>query len=184
MALSDKQQVFVAQYLKCWNASEAARRAGYKGKANVIGPRLLANVSISEEIEARKAELMMSADEALARLTEQARAAYSAYFNENGDVNIAQMVADGKGHLIKGKKPTQYGDVIEFHDAQTALLNVGKQHGLFSDQHVVTVKLEKEIDAILDVAKQVLSPDAYGNLLARLSGETGSTAALPTDQTE
>jgi phage terminase small subunit len=148
VALSSKQQAFINEYLKCWNATRAAVGAGYSERtARSIGSENLTKPDIVAEIARRKAELMMSADEALARLTEQARAAYSTYFNENGDVDIARMVADGKGHLIKGKKPTRHGDVIEFHDAQTALLNVGKHHGLFTDktEHSGEIKITDDL---------------------------------------
>jgi len=73
MALSAKQQAFVEHYLVTWNASEAARRAGYKTKPNVQGARMLANASISAAVQARLAELKMSADEVLTRLSAQAR---------------------------------------------------------------------------------------------------------------
>jgi phage terminase small subunit len=72
MSLTNKQRVFMEEYLRCWNASEAARRAGY-AHPHVQGPRLLANVSIQEEYEHRLAEMHVSADEALAILGEQAR---------------------------------------------------------------------------------------------------------------
>jgi len=125
-----KQQIFVAEYLKCWNSSEAARRAGYTGDANTVGPRLLADVGISAEIERRKAEIIMSADEVMARLTEQGRAAYATYFTPDGAVNLSQLVADGKGHLIKKIKPTKEGLEVEFYDAQTALAMLAKANGL------------------------------------------------------
>ena len=130
MALTAKQQVFIAEYLKCWNASEAARRAGYTGDANTVGPRLLANVGVSEEVDRRKAEIIMSSDEVMARLTEQGRAAYSTYFTPDGSVNLAQLVADGKGHLIKKIKPTREGLEVEFYDAQAALALLAKANGL------------------------------------------------------
>ena len=131
MALTSKQQAFVAEYLKCWNASEAARRAGYsEHTASEQGSRLLANVSISAEIERRKAEITMSADEVLARLTEQGRAAYSGYFTADGTVDLGKMISDGKGHLIKKVKPTQWGKEIEFYDAQAALALLAKANGL------------------------------------------------------
>ena len=130
MALTAKQQVFIAEYLKCWNASEAARRAGYTGDANTVGPRLLANVGVSEEVDRRKAEIFMSSDEVMARLTEQGRAAYSTYFTPDGSVNLAQLVADGKGHLIKKIKPTREGLEVEFYDAQAALALLAKANGL------------------------------------------------------
>jgi phage terminase small subunit len=132
MPLSNKQQVFVAEYLKCWNATEAARRAGYSEKyLHTNASKLLQNTTIVEEIEARKAELMMSADEVLIRLTEQARSEYTDYIQANGTVNIVQMIADGKQHLIKGIKHTLYGINYEFHDAQSALVHIGKHRGLF-----------------------------------------------------
>lgn len=42
---------FCYHYLKTLNASEAARLAGYKGRADVIGARLLVNVRIKSAIE-------------------------------------------------------------------------------------------------------------------------------------
>lgn len=71
--LTTKQRVFVEEYLTCWNASEAARRAGYAAPHNIQGPRLLSNVSIQTEIQRRLAEKAMSANEVLARLAEHAR---------------------------------------------------------------------------------------------------------------
>ncbi len=135
MALTDKQQAFVNAYVKCWNASEAARRAGYSANtANEQGSRLLANASIRAEIERRKAELTMSADEALTRITEQARAGYADYFTSDGAVDLESLIADGKGHLIRKIKPTKDGLEIEFYDAQTALFTVAKIQGLLRDR--------------------------------------------------
>lgn len=49
--LSTKQKVFVAEYLKCLNAAEAARRAGYPEKtAAAIGSENLNKPYISEAI--------------------------------------------------------------------------------------------------------------------------------------
>lgn len=128
---TNRQQIFVNEYLKLWNASEAARRAGYSGRtAASQGQRMLRNVEILAEIERRKAELVMSADEVLLRLTEQGRASYADYFAPDGTVKLEQMIADGKGHLIKKIKPTKEGLEIEFYDAQAALALLAKAHGL------------------------------------------------------
>lgn len=132
MALTPKQQVFVEEYLKTWNASEAARRAEY-AKPGQQGHRLLKNVEIDEEIQRRLAELTMSADEVLTRLAEQARAEQSRYLTPGG-VNLEMLIRDGKGHLVKGIKETKYGRDVEFYDAQAALVHIGKRHGLFSDK--------------------------------------------------
>jgi phage terminase small subunit len=71
--LTNRQRIFIEEYLTCWNASEAARRAGFTGDANTVGPRLLANVGIKAAVEARIQEKAMTADEVLIRLAEMAR---------------------------------------------------------------------------------------------------------------
>jgi len=69
--LTNKRIAFVEHYLACWNASEAARRAGYKQRNE--GHRLLTNADIQAHIKERLAEVTMSADEVLQRLAEIAR---------------------------------------------------------------------------------------------------------------
>jgi len=57
--LTPRQQRFVSAYLINFNASEAARAAGYKGKwAHTVGPRMSANVRIQEAITERLAGVM------------------------------------------------------------------------------------------------------------------------------
>lgn len=70
--LPRKQRVFVEAYLQTWNATEAARRAGY-AHPDVQGPRLLGKVRVSAAVEKRMDEIAMRTDEILARLSEQAR---------------------------------------------------------------------------------------------------------------
>lgn len=78
--LTNKQQAFIEAYLRCWNASEAARQAGYRGDPNTIGPRLLANVGVKAAVEQRLAALQMSTDEILVGLTQQARGDLGQFF--------------------------------------------------------------------------------------------------------
>lgn len=56
--MNRKQRRFVAEYLKDQNATQAARRAGYSKKnANVVGPRLLANVGVKAAIDGKLAKV-------------------------------------------------------------------------------------------------------------------------------
>lgn len=150
MALNRKQRIFVEEYLKCWNASEAARRAGYRGRANTIGPRLLANVGIQAEIERRLDEVVMSADEVLTRLAEQARASIEGFltFSKRGrkpTLDLKQAQESGLLHLIKKLKYNTQGQVeIELHDAQSALALIGKHHKLFTEkiEHAGSVEIK------------------------------------------
>jgi phage terminase small subunit len=133
VALSNKQQIFVEEYLTTWNATEAARRARY-AHPNVQGSRLLVNISIAEEIKARISERTMGPDEVLLRLGEQARSEYAAYIMRDGTVDMESLVRDGKAHLIKGIKETAHGRTIEFYDGQAALVHIGRHHKLFTDK--------------------------------------------------
>jgi hypothetical protein len=79
--LTRKQRVFVAEYLKCWNASEAARRAGYSVKtAYAIGSALLRNTEIKAAIDAAVEQIQMSANEALIRNTQVGRGDLGDFF--------------------------------------------------------------------------------------------------------
>ena len=110
MTLTAKRRVLIEHYLQCWNGAEAARRAGYTHSgANRMASRILnlpeAQALIKERIEA----LSMSADEAIVRLSEQARADYATYLRADGSVDLERLLADGKGRLIKSLRPRPRG---------------------------------------------------------------------------
>jgi phage terminase small subunit len=131
--LTGKQQAFIDAYLKCYNATEAARKAGYKGNGNTlstVGAENLRKPNIAQEISNRLRASAMSADEVLMRLGEHARSDYKEYLTENGKVDLERLLADDKGHLIKGIKLTKYGNQIEFYGADNALALIAKHHGL------------------------------------------------------
>jgi hypothetical protein len=139
MGLTNKQQLFVEHYARCWNASEAARLAGYSAKtARSMGQQLLTKLDIAAEIKARIAEQVMTPDETMARIAEQARAAYAAYIQDDGKVDLAAMRRDGKMHLVKGTKVVRGELVVEFHDAQAALFKIASVHGLPVERVEVT----------------------------------------------
>jgi phage terminase small subunit len=142
---SNKEKVWLEEYLKCFNASEAARRAGYKWP-NRIGTRKLAK--FADEIKARIAEKAMSADEVLLRLAEMARGEAGDYLLGDGSIDYDQLIADGKAHLIKKIYKTSritkddeeiLRITVEVYDAQRALELIGKHHKLFTDQANVNV---------------------------------------------
>jgi len=81
--LTRKQQIFVEEYLNCWNASEAARRAGYKGDAHSVGSQLLANISVATELQARITERGVKAPEVLDKLASHARSDIGQFFKES-----------------------------------------------------------------------------------------------------
>ena len=156
MALTSKQQAFVAEYLKCWNASEAARRAGYsEHTASEQGSRLLTNVSISAAIERFKAEHIMSAEEVQILVTQQARSDIGDFLDQVGDVvrvDLVKAIEAKRTGLIKKLSQTHTvrtrGDdveesvstTIELYDKQAALVQIGKMHKIFSERQEVVGK--------------------------------------------
>ena len=136
--LTPKQRAFVEHYLESWNATKAARRAGYRGNSNtlaVVGWENLRKPKISAEIERRIAEKAMSADEVLLRLGQQARANIADVLSFSG----AQIMLDPEklaefGHLIKSVSNTSHGLTVTLHDAQKALVHIGRHYALFTDK--------------------------------------------------
>lgn len=146
--LTNKQRVFIEEYLMLWNASEAARRAGY-ATPGVEGSRLLKNDNVSRAIQARLAELKMSADEVLTRLADHARGSMENFIDPDTlAIDFKRAKEAKKLHLIKkfkcttiinAEKDTQM-DTIEFelYDAQSALVQLGKHHKLFTDKQEIS----------------------------------------------
>jgi phage terminase small subunit len=178
--LTNRQRIFIEEYLTCWNASEAARRAGFTGDANTVGPRLLANVGIKAAVEARIQEKAMTADEVLIRLAEMARAnpndfieqepkAFYAHIGEGEEIEPRFIESAGikwdemkrRGHLVKKLSFNQYGPVMEFYDAQNALQLIGKHLQLFVDRTEITGKDGGpiEVSPILDKALKKIYGD-------------------------
>lgn len=143
--LTRKQRVFVEEYLTCWNATRAAERAGY-AFPNKQGPRLLVNVGVDAFIQERMKEKVMSADENLLRLSQQARADIGDFMDiESMSFALSMKKAKERGltHLIKKVKQRTTIDAkaeiethdleIELLDPQNALIHIGRHHKLFTD---------------------------------------------------
>ena len=149
MKLTKKQQVFIEEYLTCWNATEAARRAGF-AFPNKNGPQLLVNAGIREMINDRMKEKTMGANEVLQRLDQQARVNISTFISPDGSLNMDAVKE--YGYLIKKFSWNKFGPVIELHDAQTALALIGKHYGLFVDRI-------EQIDQVSQTSVNIYIPD-------------------------
>lgn len=138
--LTNKQQVFVNEYLQCWNATEAAKRAGYSAAtARSQGSRMLTNADISEAIQQRLDEIVMSANEVLGRLSFQARGDMADFMDVTGKrLDLVKADMAGKLGLVKKFSHTitdkSENISIELYDAQAALGLLGRYHKLFVDR--------------------------------------------------
>jgi phage terminase small subunit len=186
MAMASKQQqVFIEHYLQCWNATEAARRAGYSERtARQQGSRLLARDDIAEAIAARLAELKMSSDEVLVRLADHARGSMADFTEVDGHgrlkFDFKKAASANKLHLIREFEilPSEYGVSVrvKLYDAQAALVQLGKHHKLWVERHEVADWRREALEAGLnpDELEHGLAEHIYGELVrsgaARLDG--------------
>lgn len=145
MGLTRKQRIFIDEYLNCWNASEAARRAGYSIRtAGSIGAENLTKPEIAIEIKKRLDESAMSADEVIQAIGDIGRADISDFIEIDEatgrlkNIDFAKAKRTGKLNLIKCITPTANGLKIELHDRMRALELMGKHHQLFKDGMDIT----------------------------------------------
>lgn len=162
--LSLKRRRFIEAYLTSWNATDAARKAGYKDP-NKQGPRLLVNGGIKGLIEQRLKESAMGADEVLKRLSDIARSdigdfldigsmAFSVDLNKAKELGITHLVKKVKMRTATtlsadGVETETHTIEAELYDAQDALNTLGKHLNLFND------KVEFVGDVIVKVIKGV-----------------------------
>ncbi len=163
--LTTKERMFVEYYLgeSFFNATDAARRAGYK-HPNVQGPRMLVKVSIRAEIASRVAEAAMPANEVMARLSAIARGSVVDFLDEEGKFDLKaarQAKKDGLLKKLKQKRTSKRVDVhsdsedeeletslifeeveFEMYSAHEALRDLGKYHDLFKEQKQLTGSFE------------------------------------------
>lgn len=160
MALNSRQRRFIDEYLVDLNAAQAAKRAGYKSKPNVIGSQLLANPSIADEIARRQAELAethgVTVDRIIAELAKLGFANMADYMraNEGGDpyLDFSALTRDQAAALVevtvedfKDGRGEDSRDVrrIKFKlgDKRAALVDLGKHLGMFSERQNVSGSL-------------------------------------------
>lgn len=168
--LTNKQRVFIAEYLVDFNATRAALAAGYSKKsARFVGHENLTKPNIKIEIERHVAERCMSKYEALILLAEHARGDMGDFLTEQGELDLPSAIAAKRTKLLKkvtnrrivrskGKDDVTEETItsIELYDAQSALVQIGRHHKLFTDKVQVTDKDGNDIIPIVVVQPGLL----------------------------
>lgn len=164
--LTDMQARFCLLYVQYWNATRAARDAGYSEKtAGEIGYENLKKPEIQAEIQRVMEEVAMGAEEVLARLTAEARANLAElvepydvpvldktgeYVGTRQSFRLKPKAFEQYGHLIKSIAPTRSGDFkFELHDSQKAKELIGRHRNMFKDTKL-NIDLSKLSDAQLE----------------------------------
>lgn len=154
--LTPKQRLFVAEYLKDLNATQAAVRAGYGEKSNRTPSRLMANKAVRAEIEkalaARVEKLEITAEQVLSAIADIAFGDVRDVFDDEGALKApsewdertaASVVGLEIGTSAKGKGEVVHVAKIKRADRLRALDMLARHHSLYND------KLEiKGLDAL------------------------------------
>ena len=140
-----KRERFCLEYVKDFNASRAARDAGYaKKNANQEGSRLLTFVDVAARVEELKAEtwrkLHMDRDEVMARLARVARFDARKLFDSDGRMKRLEDLDEETAGAVASIEVDEIGAdgtvigltrKIKASDRLKALELLGKHHGVF-----------------------------------------------------
>ena len=127
MKLTEKQKRFADYYIKTGNATESARRAGYKGKnLNNVASENLAKVGvksyIDEKLKVLENERTASAKEVLEFLTKSMRGEL------DEEIVVVEGTGDGTSEARKIKKQIGLRERIKSAEL------LGKRYRLFTDK--------------------------------------------------
>lgn len=156
--LSTQEQAFVLAYVASGNASEAARKAGYKGSASVAGARLMARQHVRAAIAAAKAKTDAMVNKLIAGAAKDIDPALAAEFGAIAGIAVdhayiaarrIEIVEKGLGHI-----PTK-----------VTITTVGK------NGKKVRAEVEKYI---LDMGAANHALNALNEELLRLEGQPGA----------
>jgi phage terminase small subunit len=153
--MTNKQTAFVIEYVRDWNATQAAIRAGYSPRtANRAGHRLLTKVdiqaAIGESQTAARSSSVAKLKECCQRLTEIIRANLTDFIDERGNIDLA-----GKANLAAVQ------EIVRWHDKEG---NLSTRLKLRDPTQAMTrlaafLGLDKPKQLELDVKTEVVVPD-------------------------
>ncbi|MHC4132553.1 MAG: terminase small subunit [Planctomycetota bacterium] len=91
--LTDKQQAFVNEYVKDWNKTAAAKRAGYSNNyAEHRADYLLGIVGIKEAIEARRQEISRKVDVEISEIVAELRSIAFTDGSESNKIRALELL--------------------------------------------------------------------------------------------
>lgn len=176
MGLNTKQQLFVYEYLKCFNATRAALAAGYSEKTSYsYGNQLLKNIEVSRAIEVFMQENAMSAAEVVHHLTTIARGDMDELIDTHGNLDMVEARRYGKTNLIKRVKQRSIStEDSDIHEAEIEPYDRLKALELLAKYHNLTVTTRQE-DWRTDAITYIKSGELHYEPLVERVGEDLAT---------
>jgi phage terminase small subunit len=169
MGLTNKQRAFVMEYVKDFNATRAAVRAGYSERsAYSTGHDNLKKPEIAAAIQAAIDDRLMGKDEVRLRLADIARGDMGELMDitsmsfgldleaakEKGLTKLIKKIRQTTTISSKGDEETERTVIdLELYDAQAALTTLGKHLRLFDEN--MNINGEVRLSGFDDLLKRV-----------------------------
>lgn len=166
--LTEKQKLFVTEYLVDLNATQAAIRAGYKEKtAYSMGQRLLKHVEIQASLAAamkqRSERTGITADRVLEELAAVGFSKATDYATIRGplvEMTPTEALTEAQKKAVAGIEQGNFGIKVKLHDKVRALELLGKHLGLFDGKgNVAQDQTNNLLDAIAESATEDINTD-------------------------
>ncbi|HXG85088.1 MAG TPA: terminase small subunit [Pyrinomonadaceae bacterium] len=162
--LTGKQKAFVDAYLTTahFNATQAARDAGYKGKdasLSQIGYENLRKLEIKQAVDEGLSAMSMSANEVIARLNSIARGKVTDVLNDAGYFDLQLAKTNHKDGLIKKLKTkrTLKQKKTEITDSMRGFLAEDEVEDIETETEIIYEETEFELysahEALRDLGK-------------------------------
>lgn len=141
----NKQDLFVKEYLKDLNGTQAYMRAGYKFKSENVAAasaaKILRNPKIQEKIQKamkeREKRTEITQDKVLKEIANLAFTDRTGIVNLNNNrliiKNFDELTPEQKA-CISGVKETKHGIEVTFYNKEKALEMLGRHLGMFNDK--------------------------------------------------
>lgn len=152
------EAVFVLEYLKDSNATQAAIRAGYSPRsAKVYGCKLLAQPHVRAAMERKQAKLAAKLEISTERvLLEFARIGFASVrglYHDNGVPKLVDEIDADTMAAISSIEPTEHGRKVRMHAKFPSLDALAKHLGLFKEDN------KQKGDAIAALLQDIGSRD-------------------------
>ena len=156
MALTQKQKLFIDEYLIDLNATQAAIRAGYSpNNADKIGSELLGKTRVSEAISKAMAERSRRTGINQDRVLQELARIGFAKITDVVDPDTAKIKVDASEDDLAciqslKIKPNEFGTEreVKLYDKKSALVDIGKHLGMFKER--VELDADMELNITID----------------------------------
>lgn len=192
--LTAKEKAWADAYIVTLSKAGAARIAKYKGDNKTlahVGWENYRKEHIQAYMKDKIEKMAMPANEVIARLGAIAGSSIADFADIQSLDDLAEhpgamAVKKFKRRITTDQLNRQREEIeLELYPADISLERIGKHLGLLTDRHIVDVRLEKEVEQILNILEEMLPPDDYQRILARLgSGPVSQAETTEPDNSE